>query len=167
MDVVFKYRIPLLLAIVKFLLPFFLQHNAYELQRDEYLYLQQGHHLAWGYMEVPPLLSVFAWISQLFGQPFFMVKLWPSLFGACTLFVACLMTMEMGGKQFALFITGLSIAESGLEKQVHVIVRIDVSAGTVRESPFAKMRGRFDPIIGNRTYTKGPSDLLKIALPVQ
>ncbi len=109
MDVVFKYRIPLLLAILKFLLPFFLQHNAYELQRDEYLYLQQGHHLAWGYMEVPPLLSVFAWISQLFGQNFFMVKLWPSLFGACTLFVACLMTMEMGGKQFAQFITGLSM----------------------------------------------------------
>jgi hypothetical protein len=65
-------------------LPFVLQNSFYQLHRDEYLYLAEGKHLAWGFMEVPPTLSVMAWISNLFGAGSFWVKLWPALFGAFT-----------------------------------------------------------------------------------
>lgn len=98
-----------LLAAIKFALPFFLQHPVYELHRDEFLYLEQGHHLAWGYMEVPPMLSWLAWLTHSFGGSFFWVKFWPSFFGACTLIVTCKMVQEMGGKAFAVLIAGLCI----------------------------------------------------------
>ena len=76
-----------LLAIIKFAIPFFLQHPVYELHRDEFLYLEQGNHLAWGYMEVPPMLSWLSWLTHLFGGSFFWVKFWPSFFGAFTLVI--------------------------------------------------------------------------------
>lgn len=98
-----------LLAIIKFALPFFLQHPIYELHRDEFLYLEQGHHLAWGYMEVPPMLSWLAWLTNFFGGSFFWVKFWPSLFGAFTLVITCRMVKEMGGGLFAILIAGLCI----------------------------------------------------------
>jgi len=103
------YKVPLILSLIKFLLPFLLQHPVYELHRDEYLYLAQGLHPAWGFMEVPPLLSVFAKATQLLGAGFFWVKFWPSLFGALTVWVVCLMVAEMGGKVYAQCIAGLSI----------------------------------------------------------
>ena len=99
----------LLLALVKFALPFFLQHPVYELHRYEFLYLEQGHHLAWGYMEVPPMISWLSWITIQLGSSFFWVKFWPCFFGALTLIITCEMVLELGGKLFAVFIAGLCI----------------------------------------------------------
>ncbi len=101
------------LAITKFVLPFLLQHPVYELHRDEFLYLQQGHHLAWGYMEVPPMLSWLAWCTHILGDSFFWVKFWPSLFGAATLIITCRMVKEMGGGLFAILLAGLCIMLTG------------------------------------------------------
>ena len=99
----------LLLAIIKFTLPFFLQHPVYELHRDEFLYLEQGNHLAWGYMEVPPMLSWLSWITIQLGSSFFWVKFWPCFFGAFTLILTCRIAVEMGGNLFAVFIAGLCL----------------------------------------------------------
>lgn len=63
--------------------------------------------MAWGYMEVPPLLSVFAWLTNLFGGGFFWIKLWPSLFGALTFLVVRRTVLSLGGKQFALLLSFL------------------------------------------------------------
>lgn len=108
----YRYRIGFILAFIKFLLPFILQHPMYELHRDEMLYLQQGNHLAWGFMEVPPLLSIFAKLALLSGGSFFWIKFWPSLFGAVTVFIVSKMAAEMGGKAFAQFIAGLCLITS-------------------------------------------------------
>ena len=99
----------LLLAITKFVLPLFLQDPIFELQRDEYLYYQQGQHLALGYMENPPLISYLAMSSSWFGGGEAWVKFWPCLFGAATVVVTCLIAAALGGKLFAQFIAGLSI----------------------------------------------------------
>ncbi|MFM6925850.1 MAG: ArnT family glycosyltransferase [Ferruginibacter sp.] len=98
-----------LLAVIKFVLPFLLQNPVYELHRDEFLYLEQGKHLAWGYMEVPPMLSWLAWLTHLLGDGFFWVKCWPALFGAITLVITCRMVKEIGGSLFAILIAGLCI----------------------------------------------------------
>jgi len=103
----------IVLALVKFALPFFLQHPVYELHRDEFLYLEQGHHLAWGYMEVPPMLSWLAFLTHALGGSFFWVKFWPCLFGAFTVIITCRMVQEMKGGLFAIFIAGLCIILSG------------------------------------------------------
>lgn len=99
----------LLLALIKFVLPLFLQSPLYELQRDEYLYYEQGQHLALGYMENPPLLSYLATISSWFGGSEAWIKLWPCLFGAATVVLTCLITAELGGKLFAQFLSSLGI----------------------------------------------------------
>ena len=103
-----EYRVLYLLAFLKFILPFILQNSYYEPQRDEFLYLAEAHHLAWGYMEIPPLLSVFAWITNLFGASMFWLKFWPSLFGAFTYLLAGKIILSFGGKAFALFLCFLS-----------------------------------------------------------
>ena len=100
------------LALVKLVLPFFLQSSFYEPHRDEFLYLAEGNHMAWGFMEVPPLLSVFAWLIHICGDGMFWIKFWPSLFGACTFIIVGRIILSLGGKGFALllgflpFITG-------------------------------------------------------------
>ena len=79
----------------------------YEPHRDEFLYLAEGNHLAWGYMEVPPLLSVFAWLTNLFGDSMFWIKFWPSLFGSLTSIVVANIILSLGGKSFALILSFL------------------------------------------------------------
>src|SRR5664279_703774 len=89
-----------LLAVIKLVLPFFLQDHFYQPHRDEYLYLAEGHHLAWGYMEVPPLLSLLAWITNACGGAIFWIKLWPALFGAFTFLLVGEIILSLGGKVF-------------------------------------------------------------------
>ena len=100
-------RLILLLALIKFVLPFLLQSNYYEPHRDEFLYLSEGQHMAWGYMEVPPLLSVFAWLTNVFGGAMFWIKFWPSLFGALTFVITARIVVSLGGKTFALLLAFL------------------------------------------------------------
>ncbi len=95
------------LAFIKFILPFFLQNSFYQPHRDEFLYLAEAHHLAWGFMEVPPLLSVFAWLTNLFGNSMFWIKFWPSLFGAFTYIITGKIILSLGGRAFALFLAFL------------------------------------------------------------
>jgi 4-amino-4-deoxy-L-arabinose transferase-like glycosyltransferase len=102
-----KYGLLYLLAFLKLMLPFLLQNGVYEPHRDEFLYLAEGRHMAWGYMEVPPLLSVFAWLTNLFGGGLFWIKFWPSLFGALTYFTVGRMVLALGGRQFALLLAFL------------------------------------------------------------
>lgn len=109
MAFIYRYPIGFMLAFLKFLLPFILQNPLYELHRDEMLYLEQGNHLAWGFMEVPPLLSIFAKLALSFGGSFFWIKFWPSLIGALNVFLVCMMAAEMGGKVFAQFVSGLCL----------------------------------------------------------
>lgn len=99
-----EYRFLYVLAFIKFILPFILQNHYYEPQRDEFLYLADAHHMAWGYMAVPPLLSVFAWIINLFGNSMFWLKFFPSLFGAFTVFIVGKIIISFGGKWLALFL---------------------------------------------------------------
>jgi len=99
-----RNRIIYLLALVKFVLPFILQSSYYEPHRDEFLYLAEGRHMAWGFMEVPPLLSVFAWLVHICGDGIFWIKFWPSLFGAFTFIIVGRTIVSLGGKAFAILL---------------------------------------------------------------
>lgn len=101
-------RLLYLLALVKIVIPYLLQNAVYQPQRDEFLYLAEGQHLAFGYMEVPPMLSVFAWLTNLLGGGMFWIKLWPSLFGAATFIISGKIIQSLGGKSFALFLLFLA-----------------------------------------------------------
>ena len=97
------------LAVLKLVLPFLLINSAYELQRDEYLYYEQGHHLALGYLENPPLIGLLSWLSSLAGGSVMAIKFWPGLIGAFTLLLTAAITRELGGGRFAQFLAALSM----------------------------------------------------------
>ncbi len=115
----------LLLALLKFVLPIFLQDSLYELQRDEFLYYQQGQHLALGYLENPPLLSYLGMISSGFGGSEAWIKFWPCLFGAATVVLTCLITAELGGKIFAQFLSSLGII-TGAYLRIHYLFQPNI-----------------------------------------
>lgn len=105
--------------VAKFLLQYALISPAYDLQRDEYLHLDQANHLAWGYISVPPLTSWIAYIIKLLGNGFFWVKFFPALFGALTLLIVWKTIETLKGGLFALVAGSLAIL-------VSVILRINI-----------------------------------------
>jgi len=115
----------LILALFKFLLPVLLQDPIYELQRDEYLYYQQGLHPALGYLENPPLLSWLGAISSWFGGSESWIRFWPCLFGAATLVFTCLIAAELGGNLFAQFIAGFCIL-TGAFMRIHFLFQPNI-----------------------------------------
>ena len=74
-------------ALVKCLIPFLLIYPAFELHRDEYLYLADAAHLSWGYIEMPPLLALVGAISKWMGNGFYPVYFWDGLLGGLTVIV--------------------------------------------------------------------------------
>ncbi|WP_298153856.1 glycosyltransferase family 39 protein [Flavobacterium sp.] len=100
--------------VLKFLLQFGLMDPAYDLHRDEYLYLDQGQHLAWGFLSVPPLTS---WVSALIhalGNGVFWVRFFPALFGAATIFLVWKAIKTLGGNLFALTLGATGVLLSSL-----------------------------------------------------
>ena len=63
-------RLLFLLALIKFILPFILQDSAYQPHRDEFLYLAEGSHPAFGYMEVPPHAFCFCLVNGAPGKQY-------------------------------------------------------------------------------------------------
>ena len=86
----------------------------YELHRDEFLHLDQGRHLAWGYISVPPVTSWVSFLIKLSGNGEFWVKFYPALFGALTILLAWKITEALKGNLFALILTSISILLSPL-----------------------------------------------------
>ncbi len=114
-----------LLALIKFLIPFLLIHPAFELQRDEYLYYRQGQHFDLGYLENPPLLSYLATVSSWFGDREWLVKFWPAFIGAMTVVVTGLITARLGGKAFAQFLAGFGII-TGAFLRIHILFQPNI-----------------------------------------
>ena len=104
---------------VKLILQHFLINPAYDLHRDEYLHLDQGRHLALGYISVPPMTSWISWFIHLLGGGVFWVKFFPALFGALTIVVVWKIIEELNGNWFALILSSLAILFS-------VLLRINI-----------------------------------------
>lgn len=99
---------------LKFLMQFLLLSSAYELQRDEYLHLDQGYHLAWGYLSVPPFTSWTSYIIQLLGNSIFWIKFFPALYGALTIYVVWKAIEELNGNTFALILGATCVLFSAI-----------------------------------------------------
>lgn len=103
-----------LFIIAKFILQYSLISPEYELHRDEYLHLDQGNHLAWGYLSVPPVNSWLAWLIKIVGGSVFWVKFFPALFGALTIAIVWKIIEELNGNLFAKILASLGILLSVL-----------------------------------------------------
>lgn len=100
--------------LAKFILQYVLISPKYELHRDEFLHLDQAHHLAWGYISVPPVTS---WISNIIlflGNSLFWIRFFPALFGALTIVVVWKAIETLKGNMFALVLGATCVLFSGL-----------------------------------------------------
>ena len=97
------------LALAKLLLQF-TGINHYGFFRDELYYMACGEHLAWGYVDQPPLIALVAWIARhLFGSSLFAIRLLPAITGAAVVFITGCLAREFGGGRFAQFLSATAI----------------------------------------------------------
>ncbi|MDO7853768.1 glycosyltransferase family 39 protein [Hymenobacter convexus] len=111
-----KRFLPLAFALVKFVSGYLLISTQYDLQRDEYLYLNQGQHLAWGYLEVPPLLAAQGWATLALGGGEGWVHFWPFLWGAATVYLVVRLAGRLGGGWFAQALAGVCYLASAFAR---------------------------------------------------
>ena len=82
-------------------------------QGDELLHIATGKHLAFGYMEFPPLIAIFAFIQNLFlSHSIYIHHVFSHLASIIILIYVAKTTIELGGKNKAVFLVllGLIIA---------------------------------------------------------
>jgi hypothetical protein len=91
----------LLAALAKFALHLYYAPG-YGFFGDELYTIALSRHLAFGYVDLPPLVPALAALSRaLLGDSFFAYHIFPALAGAATLVAVCLIVREFGGKAFA------------------------------------------------------------------
>lgn len=84
--------------------------NNYGFFRDELYYRACGEHLAWGYVDQPPLIAFIAWIARhTFGDSLFGLRLLPVLCGAAVVYITGRVARELGGGLFAQFLAATAI----------------------------------------------------------
>ncbi|MBK9792235.1 MAG: glycosyltransferase family 39 protein [Sphingobacteriales bacterium] len=97
------------IIVLKIVFQFIIISPAYDLHRDEYLYLAEANHLAFGFIEVPPIISLFAWLIKISGNSVFMVRLLPALFGALMIAVTWKTVEEIGGAVYAQVLASITL----------------------------------------------------------
>lgn len=96
-------------AAVK-LLVHLLTATRYGIFRDEMYYFACSEHLAWGYVDQPPLIAFLIWIVRhTIGDSLFALRLLPALAGAALVWFTARLAREMGGGGFAQALAGLAI----------------------------------------------------------
>jgi Dolichyl-phosphate-mannose-protein mannosyltransferase len=84
--------------------------NHYGYFRDELYYIACGEHLAWGYVDQPPLIALVAWLARhLFGTSLFATRLFPALAGAAIVYCTGRLARELGGGALAESLAALGI----------------------------------------------------------
>lgn len=98
----------LLGAIIKFVMHLYYAPE-YGFFGDELYTIALSRHLAFGYVDLPPLVPALAALSRvLFGESLFAYHIFPALAGASTLVFVGLITKEFGGKTFAVLLSVLA-----------------------------------------------------------
>jgi len=82
--------------------------NGYGLHNDEFLYLSEGFHPMWGYMEGPPVIGWVAGISQLvLGGTLWAAKIPVVIVGLISIWLIVDLVREFGGGRSAQFLAGV------------------------------------------------------------
>jgi Dolichyl-phosphate-mannose-protein mannosyltransferase len=85
--------------------------NVYGLFVDELYFLACGEHLAWGYVDMPPLTALQAWFAQsVLGGSQFAIRLLPAIEGAALILLVGALVRALGGGRFAQGLAALATA---------------------------------------------------------
>ncbi|MGA7503796.1 MAG: glycosyltransferase family 39 protein [Candidatus Sulfotelmatobacter sp.] len=97
------------IALAKLLLHVYF-NNRYGYFRDEFDYIACGNHLAWGYVDQPPLIPFLTRISiAVLGDSLRAIRFIPALASSLLVVQAAVLAREFGGRRFALLLTAITI----------------------------------------------------------
>lgn len=81
----------------------------YDFFRDELYFIVCGRHPAFGYVDQPPLIPLWAALSQAFGENLVILRLPAAMCAAATVYVACAFVRLLGGGRFAELLAGVAV----------------------------------------------------------
>src|SRR5258705_13117764 len=85
-------------------------NNRYGFFRDEFDYLACGDHLAWGYVDQPPLLPFLVRVSRIvLGDSLRSIRFLPALAASAVVVLTALIGREFGGRRFALVLSAVAV----------------------------------------------------------
>jgi 4-amino-4-deoxy-L-arabinose transferase-like glycosyltransferase len=88
-----------------------LTSTRYGYHRDELYFVEASRHMAWGFVDQPPLSIAFAWLSRvLFGDSMIGLRLFPALADGGVVVLTGLLAREIGGGRFAQGLSALALA---------------------------------------------------------
>ncbi len=91
----------------------------YGIFRDEYYYLACARHLAWGYVDQPPLsIAVLALIRSVRGEGILALRLVPALCGSALVVLVGYLAGRLGGGRFAQALAAVAMAIVGVAQVV-------------------------------------------------
>src|SRR6267378_3319033 len=100
--------IVLFLAFANFLLHLYF-NNQYGYFRDEFDYMACGDHLAWGYVDQPPVVPFLIKISRLLlGDSLRSIRIVPALATSAAVILTAMIAREIGGRRFAIVLSALA-----------------------------------------------------------
>jgi hypothetical protein len=86
-------------------------NNRYGYFRDEFDYIACGRHLAWGYVDQPPLIPFLTRISlMLLGDSLRAVRFVPALASSAIVVLTAMIAREIGGHRYALILSAIAVA---------------------------------------------------------
>jgi len=82
----------------------------YGIFRDELYYLACSEHLAWGYVDQPPLIAAVAWlVRHVLGESLMAIRLLPALASGALVLLTGALVREMGGGRYAQSIAAVGV----------------------------------------------------------
>src|SRR6266849_3323873 len=97
----------LLLALANFLLHLYF-NDRYGYFRDEFNYMACGDHLAWGYVDHPPLIPFLIKLSRLLlGDSLRSIRFIPALASSLLIVQTAAIARELGGRRYALLLSAI------------------------------------------------------------
>ncbi len=101
----------LFVIAVLFVIAHFATNSAYGFHRDELATLDDAMHMEWGFVAYPPLTPAIGRLEMmLFGTSTFAVRVIPTLALAFVVFLAGLITRELGGARKAQVLAALAVS---------------------------------------------------------
>src|SRR6059058_3990413 len=102
--------IAVILALANFLMHVYF-NNRYGYFRDEFDYMSCGDHLAWGYVDQPPLIPFLIHICRaVLGDSLRSIRFIPALASSLLVVQTAILAREFGGKKFALLLSAITVA---------------------------------------------------------
>jgi 4-amino-4-deoxy-L-arabinose transferase-like glycosyltransferase len=85
-------------------------NNRYGYFRDEFDYLACANHLAWGYVDQPPLIPFLAHVSRaVLGDSLRSIRFLPAVASSLLVVQTAVLARELGGRRFALWLSAVAV----------------------------------------------------------